>query len=220
MTEPQPGLGEPLSAQMYQTLRRGIILGEYPQGSALKEARVADELAVSRIPIRAAIPHLENEGFLTTAPRRSARVTTWTGRAVNELFDVRLSIESLAARQAATAVREGASTDALTASLDLAHAAVASGERLAIAEAHTTYHERIVELAGNELLASIMRGVLGRMTWLFYLTAERDPAGQSHEHDELVEVIGSGNDRLAESIAFAHIEKGRAPSLEILLRTD
>lgn len=82
MTEPQPGLGEPLSAQMYQTLRRGIILGEYPQGSPLKEARLADELAVSRIPIRAAIPHLENEGFLTTAPRRSARVTTWTGRAV------------------------------------------------------------------------------------------------------------------------------------------
>lgn len=218
MTQSQPDLGEPLSTQMYQTLRRGIILGDYPQGSALKEARVADELKVSRIPIRAAIPHLENEGFLTTAPRRSARVTTWTERAINELFDVRLSIEALAARQAATAVRDGASTASLTASLDLAHDAVASGDRLAIAEAHTSYHERIVELAGNELLASIMRGVLGRMTWLFYLTAERDPATQSHEHDELLDVIASGNDRLAESVAFAHIEKGRVPSLEMLVR--
>jgi DNA-binding GntR family transcriptional regulator len=217
MTLEHPEFAESLSAQMYQTLRRGIILGEYPQGSALKEARLADELSVSRIPIRAAIPHLENEGFLVTAPRRSARVTTWTRRSINELFDVRLSIEAFAARQAAIEVRGGASTAQLAASLDLAHEAVASGDRLAIAEAHTGYHERVVQLADNELLTSIMRGVLGRMTWLFYLTARRDAATQSHEHDELLEVIAAGNERLAESIAFAHIEKGRVPTLALLL---
>jgi DNA-binding GntR family transcriptional regulator len=103
----------------------------------------------------------------------------------------------------------GASGAWLAAFLDLAHDAVARGDRLAIAEAHAAYHERIVEPADNELLSSIMRGVLGRMTWLFYLTAGRDPATQSHEHDELLEVIVAGNDRLAESLAFAHIERGR-----------
>ena len=57
------------------------------------------------------------------------------------------------------------------------------------------------------------------MTWLFYLTSSRDQHVQSDEHHNLLDAIASGNDRLAESVAFAHIEKGRIPSLEIILST-
>ena len=62
-----------------------------------------------------------------------------------------------------------------------------------------------------------MRAVTGRMTWLFYLTSSRDQHVQSDEHHNLLDAITSGNDRLAESVVFAHIEKGRIPALEIIL---
>ncbi|WP_308012459.1 GntR family transcriptional regulator [Arthrobacter sp. M4] len=68
------------------------------------EAALASELNVSRLPIREALTHLENEGFVRILPRRSSRVMQWIAADVTELFDVRLSLETLAARLAAKAV--------------------------------------------------------------------------------------------------------------------
>jgi DNA-binding GntR family transcriptional regulator len=203
---------ESLTAQAYQALRGAIIIGRYPEGVALKENALAEELEVSRVPVRAAILQLTNDGFVTAAPRRSARVVSWSERSINELFDVRLSLESLAARLAAQNVRNGADAAHLAAAIEVAHGAVSTGDRLQIAEAHAHFHDAIVTLADSGLLSSLMRVVLGRMTWMFFLTGSaRDAGVQSHEHDELLAAIQGGHDRLAESIAFSHIEKGRGP---------
>ncbi|PPI27134.1 GntR family transcriptional regulator [Rathayibacter sp. AY1B5] len=207
---------ESLTAQTYRTLRRRIILGQYPQGSRLVESALAAELDVSRLPIREAVPQLENEGFVRTLPRRSSRVSEWTAADVTELFDVRLSLETLAARLAAQQVASGASPAALHEAIAAEHRALDSEDWLLVAETSTIVHEAIAEIAASALLASLMRAVSGRMTWLFYLTSARDQHQQSEEHQGLLEAILAGNDRLAESIAFTHIEKGRAPSLRLM----
>ncbi|WP_350271735.1 GntR family transcriptional regulator [Frondihabitans sucicola] len=206
-----------LAFQTYRTLREQIIVGQHAQGSALKEEHLAAELHVSRIPIRSAILQLENDGFVQSAPRRSARVITWTETSIVELFDVRLSLEVLAARLAAENAAAGAPTAGLAEAIAISDGALADGNPLRIAEASTIFHERVVELAGNGLLTALMRGVFGRMTWLFYLTSNRDPQTQSHEHHELLEVIAKGNARLAESVAYSHIEMGRLPSLALVV---
>ncbi|ALJ20142.1 GntR family transcriptional regulator [Microbacterium sp. No. 7] len=207
---------ESLAQQAYQKLRTAIITGHYPQGTAIKEGRLASELNVSRVPVRTAIHQLDNDGFLRTAHRRSARVAEWTARTIEEFFDVRLGLETLAARLAARRAAEAGSVQPLRAVLERAHDAVAQGDRLAVAEAHAHVHDEIVRMAGSELLTALMRPVIGRMTWLFYLTADRDPHTQSHEHDDLLHAIETGNERLAESLAYAHIEKGRVPTLVLL----
>lgn len=207
-----------LTQQAYLALRGGIIVGRYGEGSVLKENGLAHDLGVSRIPIRGAIIRLHNDGFLRTTPRRSARVAEWSAAAINELFDVRLSLEGLAARLAAQNVHNGGHSTALANALDAAHDAVATGDRLQIAEAHARFHACIVDMANSELLSTLMRAVISRMTWVFYLTgAGRDPGVQSHEHDELLAAIADGNGRLAESLAYSHIEKGRAPSLALIV---
>ena len=50
-----------LSSQIYLSIREGIILGRYPQGSRLTEQRLAQEFEVSRIPLREAVPLLDTE---------------------------------------------------------------------------------------------------------------------------------------------------------------
>src|SRR5689334_3758625 len=82
-----------LARQVYLALREGIILGTYPQGSRLIEQRLAEELEVSRVPLREAVPQLEMHGFVETSPRRGAVVATWDAKRVNDLFDLRLSLE-------------------------------------------------------------------------------------------------------------------------------
>jgi len=90
----------PLSAKVYEEVRRRIIVGRYPQGSRLPEQRLAEDLQVSRVPLREAIPQLEADGFVRTLPRRGAVVSTWTTKQVHDLFDTRLGLDVLDARLA------------------------------------------------------------------------------------------------------------------------
>lgn len=114
---------------------------------------------------------LEADGFIHTYPRRSAVVRTLTLRDISELFDLRLSLEVFAVRQAARAVAEGATTEPLLAGLAEADAATRSHDEDAIGLANAALHELIVATTGNALLRDIMRPISGRTRWLFRLTA-------------------------------------------------
>ena len=207
-----------LSVRVREILRERIIRGGFAQGSRLPEAKLAAELHVSRIPLRAAIPQLEVDGFVRNLPRRSAVVFEWDGRAVNDLFDVRLAIELMATAHAARQVARGASIDSVNEAIAASEAAVRRGDPYEIAEASTLIHERVVDLSGNELLASLMRAVSGRITWLFYMTSQRDQAVACQQHHDISDAIASGKEDLARAVAFAHIEAGRTPSLDAIAR--
>ena len=66
-------------------------------------------------------------------------------------------------------------------------------------------------------MQTVMRSVSGRMMWLFYLTSELDPVDALAGHDELLDAITSGNERVAEATAYAHIERDRAESMHVLI---
>lgn len=201
-----------LSRTIYDTVRERIIFGHYPQGSRLPEQRIGEELDVSRVPLREAVPLLERDGFVHTFPRRSAVVASWDGKAVDDLFDVRLCLEVGAARHAARQVTLGASLAPLRDALDAAHHVVEERDAYAIAQASTAFHEAVVTTASNDLMMKMMRTISGRMTWLFYLTSGLPADDAYADHVALRDAIASGNERVAESVAYAHIERDRLPS--------
>ena len=205
-----------LSRQAYSAIREGIIRGEYPQGSRLAEARIAAELEMSRVPLREAVPQLEQEGFVRTFPRRGAVVTVWDEKAVNDLFDLRLYLEVGAARFAAREVSRCGDSGPLDEALHYSQNVVHSGDAYRVAEASTWYHEAIVDLSGNDLMKQVMRSVTGRVLWLFYLTSQLDVDEAFDDHVALADAIRSGNERVAESIAYTHIERDRIPSFTAL----
>lgn len=205
-----------LSRSIYLSLREGIILGRYPQGSRLAEQRLAQELNVSRIPLREAVPLLEMHGFVTTSPRRGAAVTTWTAKAVNDLFDLRLCLEVGATRYAARRVAAGAPTHRLEQVLAETRRVVHERDPYGIAAASAEFHEAVVDQADNALMTTLMQSISGRMIWLFYLTSQLDVDDAFSDHVELCEAIISGNERVAEALAYAHIERDREPSFAAL----
>jgi len=217
---PRPGPADDdqpsLSRQIHARIRESIVRGTYPQGHRLAEVRLAEELGVSRVPLREAVPLLEVEGFVETSPRRGAVVTTWTTALVHDLFDLREVLEVGAAGHAARAVAAGASPADLERALEESHAVVRGRDPYRIAEASTRFHEAIVTLTGNPLMRGAMRSVSGRVQWLFYLTSELDVDDALHDHVELAGAIAAGKERMAEALAFGHIERDRAPSLAAL----
>lgn len=212
---PPAGRG-PLPQWIYSQIRLNIISGEYPQGMRLNEQRLAEHFDVSRVPLRESFLCLERDGFIRQLPRRSAVVTGWDAERVNNLFDARISLEVEAARLATRRVSQGASTDEMDRLVQHALSAVHRPDPLDVAESSTRFHQLVVAATGNDLLASLMVQITQRMTWLFYLTSSRDLGQACAEHRELVDALGSGNEELARSVAYSHIEKGRIPTLQAL----
>lgn len=201
---------------IYSQIRLNIISGNYAEGMRLNEQRLAEHFEVSRVPLRESFLRLERDGFIRQLPRRSAVVTGWDAERVNNLFDARISLEVEAARLATRRVAQGTSLHEMDLVVQHAMGAIHRHDPLDVAESSTKFHQLVVESTGNDLLVSLMDQIAQRMTWLFYLTSSRDLVQACEEHKNIVDVMTSGNEELARSVAYAHIEKGRIPTLKAL----
>ncbi|WP_420032066.1 GntR family transcriptional regulator [Streptomyces sp. cg28] len=200
-----------------ELIRAGIHAGTYRPGTRLRERELAEALGVSRVPVREALMRLAGEGLVVLEPRRGARVRRLTLRDVDELFDLRLSLEVFAARRAAEIVERGGDHAGLRAVMDAAEAATGRGDAAAIAAANTDFHAELITMTGNRLLQSSFQPSRGLMHWLFRITAtERGAEQHCAEHRQICAAIGAGRPRLAEALTFAHIDVRRAPVMTAL----
>ena len=192
-------------------LRERIISGRFPPGQRLVERDLAAEMQVSRIPLREAFLQLEAEGLVQVQRRRGVVVASLSRKDVTNLFDVRESLESLAARLAAERADERA-VQRLHAILVEAKTATGNHDADGIARANAAFHAAIVDIADNELLHSMMAPMNNRLRWLFRLTSATDPKFLCDAHTEIYEAIAARDPDRAARIAFEHIAATRLPT--------
>ena len=89
-----------LASMTLHSLRDRILRGHFPEGEPLRQDAIAEELGVSRIPVREALRQLEAEGLVTFNPHRGAVVSTLSLQEITELFELRAEIESDLIRRA------------------------------------------------------------------------------------------------------------------------
>lgn len=140
--------------RVFAELRRQIISGGLEPGQRLNENLIAEQLGVSRSPVREAFQRLVAERLLTAARNKSVRVTAFTAADVEEIYDARIAIET---HSALTVIRRGPDRvqDAITrlsTALEQLGAALATGDRLDIARADLHFHQELVRCGGNSRL--------------------------------------------------------------------
>lgn len=205
-----------LRERVYVELRERIIEGEYPAGLRLVEREIADDLRVSRVPVREAMQRLESEGFLTVQPRRGSVVAEFGPEDAAYLFDVRENLEGLAARLAARNASPARLRD-LERLLGRARRATESGRLREAVSLNADFHRRIVELSGNPLLADLMAPLDSRLRRLFRLTsAKSDGEPMCGAHERLYEAVRDHDEDGAEALARAHVADTRASALRLL----
>ncbi|MFJ5954495.1 GntR family transcriptional regulator [Paenarthrobacter sp. NPDC092416] len=204
------------TALAYVHIRDRIISGDLIPGTWLRERDLSSELNMSRVPIREALVQLEADGFTTVGPRHGAVVRQMTIQDVNEVFDIRLSIEVSATSIAARQVSEGADPARLLEVMAHAESLVSSEDEDLRARTNVAIHDEIFRLTGNELLTSVIRPVANRMRWLFGNVVQQDASQLCREHGEICQAICSGQTELASALAVAHIEHSRGPAISQL----
>jgi len=94
----------PLSDRVYQRLRDAIIDGRLAPGQWLRQEALAQELGTSQLPVREAIRRLASEGLAVRIPYRGVQVVEYSPEDILDMFNVRIVLEGLAVRYAATQI--------------------------------------------------------------------------------------------------------------------
>jgi DNA-binding GntR family transcriptional regulator len=208
MAEPAEELqrDRPLRECIRDTLRARIFEGHYAPGTRLIERDLAAEFKVSRLPVREAIRMLQQEGLLAQRATRGSVVAGLSDKEVEDLFDVRRSLEVLACTLAAKRATPE-DLDGLGALLEHASDALARGSVNEAHRANNEFHDEVTRIADNGFLKAALEPLQGRMHWLFRHVT--DLAELIREHRELLAAIASGDPERAAAQSAHHIGKYR-----------
>lgn len=198
-----------LGDDVLDTLRRAIIAGEFAPGHHLAEGVLAQELGVSRAPVREAMMQLEREGLLLFNKRGAALVKAFTDDDFEEIFTLRLTLETAGARFACRHFQAG---DAERLEESIARTESAA-RLLEVTLLDVEFHDLIMQTARHSRLYSCWDLLRHQIeVWLARMHSEIDAPTQdtrertvSH-HGDLLESLRSGNEEEAAQAMHTHIK--------------
>ena len=149
---------QPLREVVCESLRDAIRRGVLKPGERLMEIQLAEELGVSRTPVREAIRKLELEGYVIMMPRRGTYVASMSIRDINEIFEIRTALESLSNGLAAERITDE-ELESLQRLLVMIGGYVEEGNMDKIVETDIEFHDLLYRAARNSRLVGIISHV-------------------------------------------------------------
>lgn len=162
-----------LNQRIYYKVRELIESGAIPAGAQLDERTLAQDLSVSRTPLREAIATLVEEGLVERRPYKGNFVRIFTAKQVNDLYQVRQALEGMAVRLAVARITES-DLEQLRTILATCQEALEHDDMAAYSIADQQFHDAIARLSDNEILIESL-GRLRRQIQLVRISANRDP---------------------------------------------
>lgn len=197
----------PLRDVVFNTLRKAILTGQLKPGERLMEVHLANQLGVSRTPIREAIRKLELEGLVIMIPRRGAEVAKITEKSLQDVLEVRRALDVLSIELACDRITEEEIAK-LQKACDDFEQATHTGDTTLIAKADVCYHDIIVEATGNQRLVQLLNNLAEQMyRYRFvYLKDQSQHKNLVAEHREILQCIENKDKEKGALAAGLHID--------------
>ncbi len=213
-----PSLGiQRLTDAVYRTLREQILAQAFPPGHRLDIGALAKQLGTSRTPLKDALNILASEGLVEIVPRKGTFIAGMSDKDVEEAFDVRRALESLAAEL----LIERITTEALSqlrSQLAALEEAAKEGDTQKHMKENMIFHKRFVEFAGSRRLLEhyealdahiqIARAHARNTNWRHRLGQERA------EHEEILAALEARDGPRLVAAVSAHIQRGKHAVLD------
>jgi DNA-binding GntR family transcriptional regulator len=198
----------PLREIVYEELKMQILKGQIVPGTRMMEVEMAEEMGVSRTPIREAIRKLEKEGLVTIEPRKGAYASQISTQDMVDILEVRQNMEGLAAYYAAIRMSDE-QKKRLSEINEAYNKAVIDNSTPDMIKFDTAFHHLIVEGSGNKMLVHMieqLQELVLRFRYLYYddfKRAEKMP----REHKVIYDAIVTGDTEKARRAADVHIDR-------------
>jgi DNA-binding GntR family transcriptional regulator len=207
----------------YEELKTHILAGIYKPGEKLTEVSLANELNVSRTPIRDALNRLGADGLVTITPHKGIMVTKLTKKDVKDHYQIRTILEGLAARLAA----ENATDTELALFKEFFNGLEVLFEREKelqnykdIAKKNVEFHQMICKMAKNDVLTKMLENLSSPITVVRstnWTTFKERKSITMEEHRRIAHAILSKNGKLAQEAAEDHINQALETAMRAVI---
>ena len=192
-----------VAAEAAELLRRRILAGDLKAGQPIRQEQIAQELGVSRIPLREALKQLEAEGFVSIEPHKGAVVAALSAAEVEELFELRLRLEGWLLADAIPRMQAS----------DFAELAAINEESRVLdnlarwGEINWRLHEALYRPAGRPISLKFLKRIHDNLDRYIRLqiTLTRDWDRAHRDHQELIELSRAGDVKGALAVLERHI---------------
>lgn len=201
---------QPLQEQIYRVLKSAILSGELAPAQRLVETKLAQELQVSRTPVREAIRLLQHENLVTAAPSGVLCVATISVADAEQLYDCRIALEQLSVAQACQNASKS-QMQALAAVVEQAEKLASSQPSLLtsyrLLDVDYRFHRLLAKSSSNVWLVSLLDQVFDKMQLLRVQTTRHNPDVLEirTEHRQIYEPVRERNSEAAIQAIREHL---------------
>lgn len=195
-----------LRGRVFKKIREDILDGRYQENDELREAAIAEELGVSRTPVREAFRQLELEGLIRIVPNKGAYVTGISSSDVADIYEIRSLLEGLCARWATKKITKE-KIDEMEETILLSEFHLSKKHYEQLIDLDNRFHMQLYEACGSKMLIHLLKDFhqyVHKERQQTLSSWERSKAAVA-EHKSIMEAIRDGNAALAEKLADEHI---------------
>lgn len=195
-----------LSGRVFHRIREDILAGKYLQNDELREKTIADELGVSRTPVREALRQLELEGLVTIIPNKGASVVGISRKDIQDIYEIRSHLEGLCAKWAISNIT-AEQLDELDENIYLSKFHIEKEHFEQVLELDNKFHEVLYKASNSKMLDHVLTDFHHYVERVRKITLSKPERAEKsiEEHKKIVEALRNQDADKAERLATEHI---------------
>ena len=203
-----------LKDRAYQNIKFQIIRGNLRPGTRLLEEELAKAMSISRAPIREAFNKLEKEGFVTTIPRKGAAVSNVTTEIIEDIFEIRETLETLAVKKSLGKIFIDELEKVGDNFKEFINKSKNAENRIQYLVLDKKFHDLLSQNCGNKKLIELLANLQEQIHWLRNISLKRTTfSGSVREHLAIIEALKGNDKKLITKTLLQHLERAKESSL-------
>jgi DNA-binding GntR family transcriptional regulator len=195
----------------YLEIKRGILRSDFPPGSFLAERQLADQLGMSKTPVRAALERLEAEGFITISPQQGIIIRELTIHEIADHYEIRIALETYVMRTMAGRLSADFA-DRLRVNLAAQEVARDARDVPGAVALDAEFHSLFCEALDNREILRVMGQLRDKIQRVITKVFQMNPgriATSYAEHRAIADAVLRGDSALAARLIEEHLEYGK-----------
>ncbi len=197
-----------LRDHIFEKLQQAIYSGKLKSGERLTEKKIAEELGVSRTPVREALYRLTSLGLIKMIPHRGFLISRWSSKEIKDVIELRIALEVFAVKLAIQRILPSEINElkVLVAKMEKA---VKEEDIMKASHLNSLFHDRIVLASKNKELFEVMEPIKNKI-YHFRIISISTPnrlKKSLKEHKEILNALISKNSGVVQKLMAKHIQK-------------
>jgi len=210
-----------LKDRVYQNIKFQIIRGVLKPGTRLLEVEISKAMNISRAPIREAFNRLEKEGFVSIIPRKGAAVSNITAQMIEDIFEIRETLESLAVKKSIGKISIEKLEKVGDGFKKFINKPTSTENCIQYLALDKKFHDLLSQNCGNKKLIELLANLQEQIHWLRNISLKRITfAGSAKEHLAIIEALKKNDEELIIKTLLQHLERAKESSLVEIISWD